>query len=299
MEEIKVIEGGERIDKFLADKLNYSRSQINKMLDKGFIVVNKNLVKTSYKTKENDIITILEEYKEESNVVPEKMELDIIFEDADIIVLNKKAGVVVHPGSGNKTHTLASGLMYHTKNLSDLNDERPGIVHRLDKDTSGIMLVAKTNKAHQILAQNFKDHSIKREYVALLKGILPHNKVKIDAPIGRDKNARKKMCVTAKNSKNAITNLEVIKRYQDYTLVRLNLETGRTHQIRVHMNYIGYPVFNDPVYGVHKLKEHGQFLHSKKIDFIHPITKEAMHFSSPLPDYFQKFLETLEEINDK
>ena len=134
MEEIKVIEGGERIDKFLADKLNYSRSQINKMLDKGFIVVNKNLVKTSYKTKENDIITILEEYKEESNVVPEKMELDIIFEDADIIVLNKKAGVVVHPGSGNKTHTLASGLMYHTKNLSDLNDERPGIVHRLDKE---------------------------------------------------------------------------------------------------------------------------------------------------------------------
>lgn len=297
MEQIKVISSGARIDKYLTEELDYSRTQVNKMLDAGMIVVNDEKVKPSYKVKVNDIISILEEFHEESDVTPVKMDLDIIYEDEDIIVLNKPTGLVVHPGSGNMTNTLANGLMYYTKNLSDLNgEERPGIVHRLDKDTSGIMLVAKTNRAHQVLAEDFKSHDVKREYIALVCGVLPHNKAKIDAPIGRDVNARKKMCVTATNSKNAITHLQVLKRYKNNTLVSLNLETGRTHQIRVHMNYIGYPVFNDPVYGTQKLSEYGQFLHSRTIDFVHPITKEKLHFSCPLPEYFDAYLETLEEI---
>lgn len=297
MEQIKVISSGARIDKYLTEELDYSRTQVNKMLDAGMIVVNDEKVKPSYKVKINDIISILEEFHEESDVVPFKMDLDIIYEDEDIIVLNKPAGLVVHPGSGNTTNTLANGLMYYTKNLSDLNGvERPGIVHRLDKDTSGIMLVAKTNRAHQVLAEDFKSHDVKREYIALVCGVLPHNKAKIDAPIGRDVNARKKMCVTATNSKNAITHLQVLKRYKNNTLVSLNLETGRTHQIRVHMNYIGHPVFNDPVYGTQKLSEYGQFLHSRTIDFVHPITKEKLHFSCPLPEYFEAYLKMLEEI---
>ena len=299
MEQIKVTNSGERIDKFLTNELDYSRSQVIKMLDAGLILVNEIKVKPSYKVKLDDIISIVGDLQEESDVVPEKMDLDIIFEDEDIIVLNKPSGLIVHPGSGNKTNTLANGLMYYTKNLSDLNgEERPGIVHRLDKDTSGIMLVAKSNRAHQVLAEDFKKHEVKREYVALLNGIFPHNKAKIDAPIGRDVNARKKMCVTATNSKHAVTHLQVLKRYKDYTLVSLHLETGRTHQIRVHMNYIGYPVFNDPVYSSQKIKEYGQFLHSRTIDFVHPITKEVMHFSCPLPEYFEEYLSDLEEIDN-
>lgn len=297
MEKLKVLRDGERVDKYLTEKCSYSRTQVNKMLESGMIVVNGVSVKPSYKVKQNDVISILEEFHEESDVLPEKMDLDIVYEDEDILVLNKKAGVVVHPGSGNKTNTLANGLMYYTKNLSDMNGvERPGIVHRLDKDTSGLMLVAKSNQAHQVLAEDFKNHDVKREYVALLNGVFPHNKAKIDAPIGRDVKSRKKMCVTATNSKHAITHLQVLKRYRENTLVTLHLETGRTHQIRVHMQYIGYPVFNDPVYGVQKLENHGQFLHSRTIDFLHPITKEKMHFSCPLPDYFQEYLDTLEEI---
>jgi len=297
VEQIKVENSGERIDKYLTERLDYSRTQVNKMLDAGMIVVNDEVVKPSYKIKVDDVISILEEFHEESDVTPVEMDLDIIYEDEDIIVLNKPVGLVVHPGSGNKDNTLANGLMYYTKNLSDLNgEERPGIVHRLDKDTSGIMLVAKTNRAHQILADDFKSHAVKREYVALICGVLPHNKAKIDAPIGRDVSARKKMCVTGINSKNAITHLQVLKRYKNNTLISLNLETGRTHQIRVHMNYIGYPVFNDPVYGSQKMSEYGQFLHSRTIDFVHPITKENFHFSCPLPEYFEEYLKTLEEI---
>ena len=297
MKSWKITNSGERIDKFLTEELDYSRTQINKMLDIGTILVNGVNVKPSYKIKENDLITLEEEFHEESSVIPEKMDLDIIYEDNDIMVINKPTGLVVHPGNGNQSHTLANGLMYYTNNLSDMNGEaRPGIVHRLDKDTSGIMLVAKTNKAHQILTEDFKKHAVKREYIALLKGVFPHNKAKIDAPIGRDVNARKKFIVTSNNAKNAITHLQVEKRFKEYTLVKLHLETGRTHQIRVHMKYIGYPVFNDPVYGTQKIKEYGQFLHSASIDFIHPITHEKMHFSCPLPAYFQEFLENLEEI---
>lgn len=295
MQRFKIETNKERIDKVLSEKLDFSRSKLSKMLADGSIVVNGKKVKPSYLVNENDIVEIVKEYVEEPHVIPTKMDLDILYEDEDIMVINKASGVVVHPGSGNFENTLANGLLYYTQNLSDINGgTRPGIVHRLDKDTSGLMLVAKSNKAHEILSDDFKVHAVKREYIALLCGVFPHNEAKIDAPIGRDSTHRKKMAVTASNSKEAITYLKVLKRYQNHTLVSLHLETGRTHQIRVHMKYIGYPVFNDPVYGHQKIKEVGQFLHSKTIDFIHPITKEAMHFACDLPPYFQEYLNSLE-----
>ena len=192
---------------------------------------------------------------------------------------------------------MVNALMHYTNNLSDISgDERPGIVHRIDKDTSGLILVAKNNKSHQILAEDFKNKRIKREYIALINGVFPHNKATIDAPIGRDETDRKKMTVTDKNSKKAITHLTVLKRYKDYTLVSLILDTGRTHQIRVHMKYIGYPIYNDPVYSNKKATEFGQFLHSYKINFEEPITKEKLEFIAPLPKEFQDFLNTLEEL---
>ena len=289
----------ERLDKYLSEHLDYSRSIVTKMIEQNDIVVNGNPTKASYKIKLGDTIEIIKEYVATTDIEPTPMELNIVYEDEHIIIINKPNGVVVHPGSGNETNTLANGLLYYTQNLSDLNgEERPGIVHRLDKDTSGLMLIAKTNQSHTILSEEFKKHNVKREYVALLNGILPHNKAKIDAPIGRDKQNRKKMAVTAENSKNAITHLTVLKRYKKHTLVSLELETGRTHQIRVHMNYIGYPVFNDPVYAHQVIKEYGQFLHSKNIDFVHPITKEKMHFESDLPAYFREYIDTLEEEQD-
>ena len=284
-----------RIDKYLTDKLAFSRSCIAKMLQDGSILVNQKQVKPSYIVSLNDQIEIVKEYKKESDLKPEEMPLDIVYEDDDIMVINKPSGVVVHPGAGNSFNTLANGLLYYTQNLSDVNGEKsPGIVHRLDKDTSGLMLVAKNNKAHEILSEDFKVHAVKREYIALLCGVLPHNEAKIDAPIGRDTKNRKRMAVTDKNSKNAVTYLKVLKRYKNYTLVSLHLETGRTHQIRVHMKYIGYPVFNDPLYGCEIKKNIGQFLHSKTISFKHPITKNEMFFSSELPSYFIEFLNTLE-----
>lgn len=290
----------ERIDKYLSNNTEYSRSLITKLIENGYVLVNGKKTKASYKIKINDVIEILDGFVEETNIIPVKMELDIVYEDEDIMVISKPSGLVVHPGSGNKTNTLVNGLLYYTNNLSDINgEERPGIVHRLDKDTSGLMLVAKTNKAHQILSDDFQVHDVKREYYALIKGVFPHNTAIIDAPIGRDEKNRKKMCVTAKNSKNAITNLTVLKRYKDYTLVKLILETGRTHQIRVHMAYIGYPVFNDPLYNNKNATEFGQFLHSKTITFKHPITKKKLYFNSELPYYFQEFINNLENNNNE
>ncbi len=297
MKELILKENKERIDKVLSDQLSYSRSKVTKMLKDGCIKVNGNIVKPSYVPTDTDHIQIIKEYEEETNLIPTKMDLDILYEDQDLLVINKPTGLVVHPGNGNPDHTLANGLLYYTQSLSDKNGSlRPGIVHRIDKDTSGILLVAKTNEAHEKLALDFQKHQVKKEYIALLKGVFPHNEAKIDAPIGRDKLMRKKMTVTSLNSKPAITYLKVLKRYKEYTLVKLNLETGRTHQIRVHMKYIGYPIFNDPVYGQQKIKEVGQFLHSASITFVHPTTKKEMSFSCPLPDYFQEYLNTLEEI---
>lgn len=287
---------GIRLDKYLASVTDYSRSRIEKMLDQDCILVNKKHEKASYQVKEQDVIEIVKELVTETKVEPVKMDLNIVYEDNDIIVVDKPSGLVVHPGSGNLNNTLANGLLYYTENLSDMNGtERPGIVHRIDKDTSGLLLIAKTNQAHQILAQDFKEKKVVRKYIALICGEFPNRKALIDAPIGRDTENRKRMTVTANNSKHAVTHLTVLKRFVDYTLVELKLETGRTHQIRVHMKYIGYPVYNDPVYTNKKCTEFGQFLHSKDLDFLHPITKEKMHFTSDLPKYFQDFLDSLEE----
>ncbi len=297
MKEIKVEKNYPRIDKYLAATLDESRAVISKMIEQKFILVNNQPTKSSKALKENDLITIKDGYQEEIDIIPTKMDLDIVYEDENVILINKPSGLTVHPGSGNYQNTLVNGLLYYTKNLSDVNgDERPGIVHRIDKDTTGLILVAKNNKAHQILAEDFKNKKVKREYIALLNGVFPHNQATIDAPIGRDEVNRKQMKVTDKNSKKAITHLTVLKRYKNYTLVKLNLDTGRTHQIRVHMQYIGYPVFNDPVYSNKKCSEFGQFLHSAKISFTEPITKEKLEFEVPLPKEFQEYLDTLEEL---
>lgn len=285
-----------RIDKYLAQELDYSREFIQKLIADKLILVNGKEIKSSFKTELNDLIEInANEYEEQINITPTKMNLNIVYEDDFLMIINKPSGLVVHPGSGNYTNTLVNGLLYYTNNLSDIGgDVRPGIVHRIDKDTSGLLLVAKTNKAHEILSDDFKNKRIKREYIALLNGVFKNESATIDAPIGRDKLNREKMCVTDINSKKAITNMKVINRFNKYTLVSCILETGRTHQIRVHMAYIGYPVHNDPVYSKDQATSFGQFLHSYKMDFIHPITKKEMHFECPLPAEFQQFLDEVE-----
>ncbi len=285
-----------RIDKYVTEHTNYSRNLVLNLLKSGNILVNDKIVKPSYKVHSKDIITIKDVKSPTDEIIPWDYPLDIVYEDDDIIIVNKPSGMVVHPGAGNKDHTLVNALKYHTDKLSDINGiERLGIVHRIDKDTSGLIIVAKTNKAHEILGEYFKNHSIKREYIALLCGVLPHDTATIDAPIGRDEKNRLRMTVTPNNSKRAITHLQVLKRYKDYTLVKARLETGRTHQIRVHTKYIGYPVYNDPVYASKSEGDFGQFLHSYSMEFIHPLTKEKMYFKREVPKYFKDFLDKLEK----
>ena len=294
---IKVVSEEEniRIDKYLASILDYSREYIGKLIDHQLVLVNNRVVKASYKVSLQDEIVIHDEdMKIEEDILPVKMDLDIVYEDDYLMVLNKPSGLVVHPGNGNYNNTLVNGLMYYTKNLSNIGGEiRPGIVHRIDKDTSGLILVAKTNGVHEILADDFKNKRIKREYIALLDGVFKNASATIDAPIGRDKQNREKMAVV-EDGKHAVTHMKVLKRYDKYTLVSCILETGRTHQIRVHMAYIGYPVHNDPVYSKKDATSFGQFLHSYKMNFIHPITKKEMEFVCPLPGYFQEFLDQLD-----
>ena len=285
-----------RIDKYIADNTDYSRNLILNLIKNGDILVNDSKIKPSYKAKQGDKITINNVKTDTEDITPWDYPLDIVFEDDDIIIINKPSGMVVHPGNGNKDHTLVNALKSYTDKLSDINGvERLGIVHRIDKDTSGLIMVAKTNKAHEILGEYFKEHSIKREYIALLCGIFPHDTATIDAPIGRDEKNRLRMTVTPNNSKKAITHLEVLKRYKaGYTLVKARLETGRTHQIRVQTKYIGYPVYNDPVYSNKSTDDFGQFLHSYSMEFIHPITKEKMYFKRDVPKYFKDFLDKLD-----
>ena len=285
-----------RIDKYIADNTDYSRSLILNLIKSGDVLVNDSKIKPSYKVKLGDKITINKVKTDTTNIIPWDYPLDIVYEDDDIIIVNKPSGMVVHPGNGNKDHTLVNALKSYTDKLSDLNGiERLGIVHRIDKDTSGLIMIAKTNKAHEILGKYFKEHSIKREYIALLCGIFPHDTATIDAPIGRDEKNRLRMTVTSNNSKRAVTHLEVLKRYKaGFTLVKARLETGRTHQIRVHTKYIGYPVYNDPVYANKSTGDFGQFLHSYSMEFIHPITKEKMYFKRDVPKYFKDFLEKLD-----
>lgn len=282
----------ERIDKYLAEELGISRSTVKKMIDEGFVLVNWKKVKASLILSEADELFVKDGFIKEASFEAEDIPINIVYEDDDLLVINKKSGMVVHPGNGNTSGTLVNALMHYTKNLSNKEAFRPGIVHRIDKDTSGLMLVAKNDKAHDILAEGFKNKTIKREYIALVCGVIGEDSGVIDAPIGRDAKDRKKMCVTSENSKKAVTHFKVLKRYEHYTLLRLILDTGRTHQIRVHMKYIGHPVYNDPVYGK-AYNDFGQFLHSASIDFEQPTTHEHLHFECDVPKEFQDFLDTL------
>lgn len=282
----------ERIDKYLAEELGISRSTVKKMIDEGFVLVNGKKAKASLILSEADELFVKDGFIKEASFEAEDIPINIVYEDDDLLVINKKSGMVVHPGNGNTSGTLVNALMHYTKNLSNKEAFRPGIVHRIDKDTSGLMLVAKNDKAHDILAEGFKNKTIKREYIALVCGVIGEDSGVIDAPIGRDAKDRKKMCVTSENSKKAVTHFKVLKRYENYTLLRLILDTGRTHQIRVHMKYIGHPVYNDPVYGK-AYNDFGQFLHSASIDFEQPTTHEHLHFECDVPKEFQDFLDTL------
>ena len=287
----------DRLDSYLISRLDKSRSKIQSMIKSGNILVNGNVVKPSYVVKLGDKIDVDDIQEEVLSASPEKMNLDIVYEDDDVIVVNKANGVVVHPAVGNTSGTLVNGLMYHSKNLSSINGEfRPGIVHRIDAYTTGLLMVAKNDKAHEFLAKQLEEKSTKRVYWALVWGVIPNDTGTIDAPIGRDSNDRKKMCVTAVNSKKAITHFRVLERYKSATLIELSLETGRTHQIRVHMNYIGYPIVNDPVYGKRKLIDNsGQCLHAKTLGFIHPTTLKEISFDSELPDCFVNILNRFKE----
>lgn len=288
---------GIRIDQYLTSKLNITRSKIEKMIKEGNIKVNGNIIKKSYILNLNDEIIIEEYIENEMSAEPINMNLEIIYEDDDIIVVNKPNGLVVHPAPGNYSNTLVNGLMYHSKKLSSINGEfRPGIVHRIDAYTTGLLMVAKNDKAHLSLAKQLEEKTTTRKYIALVWGVIKEDSGTIDAPIGRDKNDRKKMCVTDVNSKEAITNFKVLERYKDATLIELSLKTGRTHQIRVHMNYIGHPVVNDPVYGRRKLiDDSGQCLHAKTLGFIHPTLNKYMEFDSELPDCFINILNKFKE----
>ena len=300
MNVINVIDNdGIRIDKYLLDKLDISRNKIQKLINDNNILVNGKSVKASYIVRVDDLIECDFLYKEKIDILHEDIPLDIVYEDDDLLVVNKPSGMVVHPAVGNYSHTLVNALMYHCNNLSQVNGViRPGIVHRIDADTSGLLLVAKNDMAHVDLAKQISEKSVKREYIALVDGVIKEDTATIDAPIGRDVKNRKKMCVTADNSKDAITNIRVIERYKNSTLITCSLLTGRTHQIRVHMNYIGHSVINDPVYGSKKLVDplFGQMLHARKIGFVHPRTHEYMEFSCEPPE---KFLDILEMYKDK
>ena len=286
-----------RIDTYLSEKLDYSRSRIAKMLSDGTVLVNGKKTKNSYTLKENDVITVGEYVEEEMNIEPENIPLDIVYEDDDVIVVNKPNGMVVHPAVGNNHGTLVNALLNYSKNLSDINGEfRPGIVHRIDADTTGLLMVAKNNKSHEILADQLSKKETTRKYIALVWGVIKEDTATIDAPIGRDNTDRKKMAVTSINSKDAITHLKVLKRFKEATLIELQLETGRTHQIRVHMNYINHPVVNDPVYGRRKIiDETGQCLHAYSLGFNHPKTKEYMEFKCELPECFKNILKMFED----
>ena len=287
-----------RIDKLIPVlNKNITRMSAQKLLEEGKILVNDKKEKPSYKVKVDDIISIEIPEIKETEIIPENIPLDVLYEDEYIIVVNKAKGMVVHPANGNYTGTLVNALLYKCKDsLSGIGgEERPGIVHRLDKDTSGVIIVAKCNKAHINLSEQIKEHKVKKTYIALVKGIVKDNEATIDMPIGRSKKDRKKMDID-KNGKNAITHFKVLKRYQGYTLLKVNIETGRTHQIRVHLSTIGYPIVGDMVYsnGKNEFNVEGQMLHAWRIEFTHPITGKEMVIEAPLPQYFEDILKQLE-----
>lgn len=300
METIKIIGlekyVGKRVDKVLAQELqNFSRTQIQNMISKGCVEVNGKVIKASYKIELDDEVIVHIPEVESTDILPEDIPLDVVYEDQDVIVINKPTGMIVHPSAGIYSGTLVNALLYHCHDLSGINGvTRPGIVHRIDKDTSGLLMVAKNDMAHQSLSEQLQEHTVVRRYYALVHGLIPHEFGRIEAPIGRDVNDRQKMTCTDKNAKEAITNFKVLERFKNMTLVECRLETGRTHQIRVHMQYIGHPVYGDPQYGLRRDDTtYGQYLHAKILGFVHPRTQEELYFESDLPDFF---LEKLEEL---
>ncbi|MDP3131090.1 MAG: RluA family pseudouridine synthase [Bacillota bacterium] len=284
-----------RLDKFVATVFpQYSRTLIQRLIKDGDLNVDGKTVKPSYVVTSGDVIQITEIPITEIDAIPEDIPLDIVYEDADVVVVDKPAGMVVHPAPGNYTGTLVNALLFHFKDLSGAGGSfRPGIVHRIDKDTSGLLMVAKNDFAHNALAAELKEKKTKREYVAIVDGVIKNNFGVIDAPIGRDIRDRKKMAITP-NGKSAVTRFEVLERFPDATFVKCVLETGRTHQIRVHLQSIGHPVAGDPIYGKKGGADpHGQYLHARTLGFTHPISQEALLFSAPLPDYFEAKLALL------
>lgn len=292
------LDNKQRIDKVISANFNeLSRSRVKELIDSGNILVNSNKIKSSYLLKEGDNISLDIPENKPLEVEKEDIPLDIVYEDKDIIIINKPQGMVVHPSFGHNNHTLVNAILNHCNDLSGINGvTRPGIVHRIDKDTSGLICIAKNDESHNKLAAQLKDHTMARTYIALVRGIIKENSGTINLPIGRDSNNRKKMAVTKINSKPAITNFEVLKRYKDHTLIKCHLFTGRTHQIRVHLSYIGHPVEGDNLYIKHnadKIYPNGQLLTAVELTLIHPRTNEKMTFSIDLPDYFKEVLDKL------
>ncbi|EPA2134196.1 TPA: RluA family pseudouridine synthase [Streptococcus pyogenes] len=292
--EIDVITSGQRLDKALADLSPLSRGQANDQIKKGLVLVNGQQKKAKYTVQAGDVICFELPKEEVLEYQAQNIPLDIIYEDDALAIINKPQGMVVHPSAGHPSGTMVNALMYHIKDLSSINGVvRPGIVHRIDKDTSGLLMVAKTDAAHQALAEELKAKKSLRKYLAIVHGNLPNDRGMIEAPIGRSEKDRKKQAVTAKG-KEAVTRFTVLERFGDYSLVELQLETGRTHQIRVHMAYIGHPVAGDPLYGPRKtLSGHGQFLHAKTLGLTHPMTGKEMIFTVEAPEIFQKVLKLL------
>ena len=287
-----------RIDKELAHHLaDISRSQLQKWIEDGNVTVNREKVKPKYKLVVGDRVVVQPKKPQKIDLEPENIPLDIVYEDDDVIVVNKPQGMVVHPAPGHPNHTLVNALLYHSP-LSTINGEfRPGIVHRIDKDTSGLLMIAKNDLAHRSLAAQLKAKTNEREYVALVHGVIKEERGTIDAPLGRSKKDRKKQAVV-EDGRHAVTHFKVLERFQHYTLVSCRLETGRTHQIRVHMKYIGHPLAGDPLYGPRKtLPGNGQYLHARLLGFKHPRTGKQMTFTSPLPEYFQKMIDHLEKTD--
>ena len=295
---IKVIEilGESRLDKYLSDTTELSRSQVQKLIKLDKILINGELAKSKTKIELDDVIELdYIDNNDSSNIVAQEMELDIIYEDEDLLIVNKPSGLVVHPAPGHYTDTLVNGLLFYSKSLSNINgDFRPGIVHRIDKDTSGLLLIAKNNKSHEILSLQLQDKTLFRQYLAIVHGEIEEEEGEIIAPIGRDPKNRKKMAITPRNSKYAKTDFKVIERLENYTVVECRLETGRTHQIRVHFHFINYPVVGDITYGPKKtIDTLGQALHAYKLGFIHPTTGEYMEFEATPPEEFNKTLELI------
>lgn len=288
----------ERVDKVISLVFkDISRSSVQKLIEQNNVLVNGETINKRYKVKLDDKIELTPPKSQEIKVEPQEIKLDILYEDDDLLVVNKKKGMVVHPAVGNLENTLVNALLFHCGgNLSNINGEiRPGIIHRIDKDTSGLLIVAKNNNSHIELAKQIKEHSFKREYRAVVHGNIKQDSGTINAPIGRSKKDRKKMAVVKENSRNAVTHFEVIERFGDYTYIKAILETGRTHQIRVHMANMGNPVAGDTVYGPKNTPKYlcGQCLHAMTVGFVHPKTQEYIEFSSQLPDYFNCFLNKL------